>query len=232
MGQIDHQEGGQELCEGPPKAPCLAQLHTGGRHRRAHAFLCISPCQVDPEELTLICNLRKLMKNDWVSVTNNIWPWTRWSLTQLLKFHYFVYKGWRCHHHHSVSDRVSLHFQRWIFTPGVAERGQESFQYRFTMNYLCLFTWLPKQIIFITFSNEFAHISRQYCTAGVWWISLCLDEAFCSLCSRIASSIIGSVKFDSSLLSAVETSSILWCVSPVPILSTSLLLSVGLWGYI
>lgn len=168
------------------------------------------------------------MKNDWVSVTKAIWPWTRWSRPRVLMFLIIpVFKGWRCHRHHTVSDRVPLHFQRSIFTPRVAGRGQKSFQYRFTINYWCLSTWLPRQTIFITFSNEFADISCQNCTAGVWWIS-----AFCALCRRRASSIIGSVKFDSSLLSAAEMSSIPWCVGPVPILPTSLLLSLVLWGYI
>lgn len=167
----------------------------------------------------------------WWRTTGRVWPRLfdlEWSWTRVLMVLIIaVFKGWRCHRHHSVSDRVPLHFQRSIFTPRVARRGQKSLQYRFTINYWCLLTWLPPQIIFITFSNEFAHISRQNRTAGVWWIS-----AFFSLCRRRGSSIIGSVKFDSSLLSAAEMSSILWCVRPLPILSTSLLLSVVLWGYI
>lgn len=32
----------------------------------------VSLCQVDPEELTLVYNLRKLIKNDWASVTKAI----------------------------------------------------------------------------------------------------------------------------------------------------------------
>lgn len=46
-------------------------LHTSSRHRRAHVFLYFVSCQVDPEELTLVYNLRKLMRNDWVSVMKN-----------------------------------------------------------------------------------------------------------------------------------------------------------------
>lgn len=35
--------------------------------RKAHVFVFLTVRQVDPEELTLVYNLKKLMKNDWVS---------------------------------------------------------------------------------------------------------------------------------------------------------------------
>lgn len=59
----------KSFVRGPPNATRLAHPHASGSgHRRTHVFLCFASCQVDPEELTLIYNLRKLMRNDWVSV--------------------------------------------------------------------------------------------------------------------------------------------------------------------
>lgn len=58
VGTIHHQEGGQEHGEGSVGSRDPALVPT--------ALTCPTCPQVDPEELTLIHNLRKLLRNDWV----------------------------------------------------------------------------------------------------------------------------------------------------------------------
>lgn len=65
----------KSFVRGPPNLnPSGSSSHASSGHGRAHVFLCFASRQVDPEELTLIYNLRKLMRNDWVSAMKNVSP--------------------------------------------------------------------------------------------------------------------------------------------------------------
>lgn len=71
VGKIHHQEGGWECCEKTHIESCYSSKMFSGFfyvcHRWKISCVSLSHCyQVDPEALTLIYNLRKLMRNDWV----------------------------------------------------------------------------------------------------------------------------------------------------------------------
>lgn len=54
------------------QTPPTSLIFTPAADTRLTRFFCFASRQVDPEELSLIYNLRKLMRNDWVSVMKNI----------------------------------------------------------------------------------------------------------------------------------------------------------------
>lgn len=91
-------------------------------HRWKISCVSLSHCyQVDPEELTLIYNLRKLMRNDWVRRAQGIYEnimLKRFSINALS-----LVLDWRRHYRHSVPDGIALHPQICLLASRAARRG-------------------------------------------------------------------------------------------------------------
>lgn len=68
VGKVHHQEGGQERRKKIHTLPVLLSAAVSANRKVVFFFAAL---QVDPEELTLVYNLRKLMKNDWVRWMHN-----------------------------------------------------------------------------------------------------------------------------------------------------------------
>lgn len=106
-------------------------LHAFSTDRKSYVSLFLAVHQVDPEELTLVYNLRKLMKNDWVRKGNDRMKMRiLYYMSDLFLLTYTLFvSDWRRHHHHCVTDGVSLHVKICLLASRAARRGQRSFYY-------------------------------------------------------------------------------------------------------
>ncbi|MEQ2173894.1 hypothetical protein GOODEAATRI_002260, partial [Goodea atripinnis] len=77
---------------------------------------------VEPEELTLVYNLRKLMKNDWVRGIQESIPQNAVFHKPSVDINCLVSER-RGHHYHSVSDWLPLHPKICLLTSRAARRG-------------------------------------------------------------------------------------------------------------
>lgn len=117
---------------------CRTALDLADTSHRWERLMCLfCHCyQVDPEELTLVYNLRKLMRNDWVRIQKNTpkpfkiittaWEYVISDFPPPLNV-LFLVSAWWCHHHHSLSDGFTLHLEICLLASRAAGRGQSSF---------------------------------------------------------------------------------------------------------